>query len=86
MFRPSDLYSPPAGPLDARPQAIRSATSLTSSGVSSQAAVAALAFTCSGLVAPAITEETAGWPSSQAKASSRMVWSRSCAHPVSFST
>lgn len=50
-----------------------SLTSERSCSVSFQPAAATFAWICSILVAPAITEATVGWTSSQAKASSRMV-------------
>src|SRR5579862_2741409 len=49
-------------------------------------AAAALTLTCSGEVAPAITEATPGWAASQATASSSTVWPRSSAKAVSAST
>ena len=51
----------------------RASTAARSSGVSRQFAVAALPRTCSGFVAPAMTDATAGCASSHANASSNSV-------------
>ncbi len=49
-------------------------TSRTSSSVIAQSAALTLARTCSGFVAPAMTDATEGLAASQAMASSRMLW------------
>ena len=80
------------GPVDGRvpraacPPARTASIATRSSASSRQSAAPALARTCSGDVAPAITDAIAGRPTSQANASSSRVWSRSAANASSRST
>src|SRR5207248_2327266 len=70
---------------DARARGQRSRSAARSSAESSQSAATALARTCSGAVAPAITDATPGWEASPAIASSSSVYPRSCANASSAS-
>ena len=58
----------------------------SSSADISQEAATALAWTCPGLVAPEMTEPTAGWLASQLMASSNRVWPAASATTRRFST
>ena len=60
--------------------------SARSASVGVQSAAAALALTCSALVAPAITEEQPGWAARAPIAVSSRVTPRSCAQAISAST
>src|ERR1035438_8773345 len=72
------------------PNLMRNARSVSisrrSSGLSFHSGAAALAFTCSGETAPAMTDATVGWAASQENASSNSEWPRPAAKPISRST
>ena len=69
----------------AGPGTIRS-RSASSSADGTQPAAAAFALTCSGDVAPAITDEQPGWAARPPMATSRSVTPCCCAQPASSST
>ena len=83
--RPADVSWPRGGQREAGGGTIRSISASSSSdGIHSEAA--AFAFTCSGVIAPAITDEQPGWAARPPMATSSTVSPCSSAQAISAST